>query len=59
MLFSAFLVVFRFSKNSFFDFFEGLVFIAGKKFWGVSFWILVLLNVLDLINAILAFLPTI
>ena len=35
---------------SFFDFFERLVFIAGKFFVGVSFWILVLLNVLDLIN---------
>ena len=29
----------------------GLVFIAGKYFLGVSFWILVLLNVFDLINA--------
>ena len=36
---------------TFFDFFEGLIFIAGKFILGVSFWILVLLNVLDLINA--------
>ena len=52
MFFGAFLVLFRFfaevSFFTLFDFFEGLVFIAGKFVWGVSFWILVLLNVLDL-----------
>ena len=36
---------------SFFEFFGGLVFIAGKFVLGVSFLILVLLNVLDHINA--------
>ena len=30
-----------FLKNSFFDFFEGLVFMARKKILGVFFWILV------------------
>ena len=40
-----------FLKSVLFDFFEGLVFIAGNFFLDVSFWILVLLNVLDLINA--------
>ena len=49
MFFGAFLECFLdFLKSVLFDFFEGLVFIAGKIFVGVSYWILVLLNVLDL-----------
>ena len=37
-------------KSVFFEFFGELAFIAGKKI-AVSFWMLVLLNVFDLINA--------
>ena len=44
--FGALLVLFRGSKKCPFNFFEGLVFKAGKMFLGVSFWILVLLSLI-------------